>query len=470
MYQLYPRICSALALCFTLNSPLLAQSAPDTEAKVHTFTLKNGMTLLVKPDHRAPTAVHMLWLRAGAMDETSDKQGVAHVLEHMMFKGSKKVKPGEFSRRVAALGGKENAFTSSDYTAYFQQIPKEKLADVMALESDRFQNNQWSDSEFKKELEVVKEERRLRTDDNPKALLYEQLMAATYNLHPYRKPIIGWMQDLDNLRPEDARSFFKAHYQAGNAAIVVAGDVDPEQVRRLAEKYYAAIPAQAKTESKQWSEPEQKGQRRIELKAVADQAALIMAFKVPKLENLDNPTESDWDAIALTVLSAILDGSAGSRLEKNLIHGEPRLANSVGTSNGLMGRGPQLFYVEGSPAKGKTTAELETALHAQIRQVAEQGVSEEELKRVTTQWMAAQVYQRDSVFYQARELGSRWAQNIPLDADSKLLNLIQRITPAQVQNVAKKYFTQDNMTVATLLPQPRDPNAKPRTPPPGLRH
>ena len=446
-----------------------ATSASDDLAP-RLFTLKNGMQLIVKPDHRAPTAVHMLWHRVGAMDELSGTTGVAHVLEHMLFKGTPTVKGGEFSRRVAALGGDENAFTSDDYTAYYQQIPKEKLEEVMKLESDRFVNNEWPDEEFKKELEVVKEERRMRTDDRPRSLLYEQLMAATYMAHPYQNPIIGWMTDLDNMTPNDARAFYKKWYNPLNAALVVAGDVKPDEAYALAEKYYGVLPTHPVEERKVVKEPAQTGMRALSVKAPADQPYLLMAFKVPQLRNVDNPTASDWDALTLTVLSAILDGNDGSRFERNLINSDNRIADSASTSNGLYGRGPQLFFVEGVPAKGKNVGELQAALRAQIKRVAEEGVTEAELQRVKTQWIASEVYQRDSVFSQANQLGSLWAIGLPLDTKDKMIEMLRKITADQVKAVAQKYFNDDQLTVAVLNPQPRDPNAKPRTPPAGLRH
>lgn len=434
------------------------------------FTLKNGMQLIVKPDHRAPTAVHMLWLRVGAMEEVSGTTGVAHVLEHMMFKGTPTVKTGEFSRQVAGLGGQDNAFTTDDYTAYYQQIPKDKLEEVMKLQADSFVNNQWPDEEFKRELEVVKEERRMRTDDQPRSLLYEQLMAITYNVHPYRNPVIGWMNDLDNLTADDARSFYKQWYNPLNAAVVIAGDVKPEEALALAEKYYGNLATHPVKALKPALEPQQLGVKRIEVKAPADQAYLLMAFKVPQLRNVEQPTDSDWDALALTVLSAILDGNDGSRFERTLINNEQRIADSASTSNGMYGRGPQLFFVEGVPANGKTIADLETALRGQIKRVADEGVTEAELNRVKTQWIASEIYQRDSVFSQANTLGALWAIGLPLDTQDKLIEMLRKITAEQVKEVAKKYFGDDQLTVAVLNPQPRDPNAKPRTPPAGLRH
>lgn len=452
----------------TTTTPAVTAAAQELAPRV--FTLKNGMQLIVKPDHRAPTAVHMLWLRVGAIDEVSGTTGVAHVLEHMMFKGTPTVKTGEFSRRVASLGGEDNAFTTTDYTAYFQQIPKDKLEEVMKLQSDSFVNNQWPDDEFKRELEVVKEERRRSTDDQPRSLLYEQLMAASYNFNPYRNPIIGWMNDLDNMTAEDARAFYKQWYNPLNAALVIAGDVKPEDALALAEKYYGSLATHPVQTRKPALEPNQLGVKRLEVKAPADQAYLLMAFKVPQLKNADQPTEADWDALALTVLSAILDGNDGSRFERTLVNSENRVADSASTSNGLYGRGPQLFLVEGVPAQGKTVPELETALRAQIKRVADKGVTEAELNRVKTQWIASEIYQRDSVFSQANELGALWAIGLPLETKDKLIDMLRKITAEQVKAVAGKYFGDDQLTVAVLNPQPRDPNAKPRTAPAGLRH
>ena len=221
-----------------------ALQAPAALAQsLQEFTLANGMRVIVKADPKAPTAVHMVWLRVGSMDEVDGVSGVAHVLEHMLFKGSPTVKPGEFSRRVAAMGGRENAFTNKDYTGYFQQIPANRLPDVMRLEADRFVNNQWPDDEFTRELEVVKEERRMRTDDVPRMQLYEQLNATQFTTSPYRRPVVGWMNDLDAMKPQDARDFYKRWYVPANAAVVIVGDVNMAQVKKWAEEIYGRIPA-----------------------------------------------------------------------------------------------------------------------------------------------------------------------------------------------------------------------------------
>ena len=448
--------------------------------KVEQFTLANGMTVIVKPDRRAPTAVHMVWLRVGSMDEVDGTSGVAHLLEHMMFKGTATLKPGEFSRTVAALGGRENAFTGSDYTGYYQQIPSNRLEDVMKIEADRFATNQWSDDEFKKELEVVKEERRLRTEDSPRALMSEALNAAVFVASPYRRPIVGWMSDLDAMTPTDAREFFKTWYIPANATVVIAGDVDVTQARALAEKYYGPISARTVPPRKPRIEPVQSGLRRIDFKAPAEQSYVALAFKVPGLGSLDAPSgavnaiaQDDADALALTVLSAVLDGYSGARLDRALTQGDNRVADSASSYNGLWGRGPQLFMLDGVPAAGKTPEQVEAALREQVARVARDGVSEAELNRVKTQWVASEVYKLDSVFNQARELGTYWVQGQPLDAGERLIARLRAITPEQVKAVATKYFGDDQLTVAILRPQPLDTSLtprKPRTPPPGSRH
>ena len=435
--------------------------------KVEQFTLANGMTVIIKPDRRAPTAVHMLWVRVGSMDEVDGTSGVAHLLEHMMFKGTPDIKPGEFSRRVAALGGRENAFTGRDYTGYYQQIPANRLEDVIKLEADRFAHNQWADDEFKKELEVVKEERRLRTEDSPRALMGEALNATVFVASPYRRPIVGWMSDLDAMTPTDAREFFKTWYVPANAAVVIAGDVDVAQAKQLAEKYYGPIAPRAVPPRKPRIEPTQTGLRRIDFKAPAEQSYVALAFKVPSLDSLNDP---QTDALALTVLSAVLDGYSGARLDRALTQGDGRVADSAGSYNGLWGRGPQLFMLSGVPAQGKTAEQVEAGLREQVARVARDGVSEAELNRVKTQWVASEVYKLDSVFNQARELGSNWIQGLPLDAGERLIARLRTVTPDQVKAVAAKYFGDDQLTVATLRPQPLDKTRKPRTPPPGSRH
>jgi len=464
-----PSFFVALLAAALLALPLLAHADGAQQ-----FTLSNGMALIVKPDHRAPTAVHMLWVRVGSMDEVDGSSGVAHVLEHMMFKGTPTVKAGDFSRRVAALGGRENAFTSKDYTGYYQQIPTQKLADVMALEADRFAHNQWSDEDFRKELEVVKEERRLRTEDNPHARLFEAMTATVYQAAPYRRPIVGWMSDLESLQPDDARAFYRRWYTPANAAVVVAGDVDPQAVRALAEKYYGGIPHTELPPRKPRTEPAQSGMRRLDFKAPAQQAYVALAFKVPGIRPAA-PATVTWDAqaqdaLALTVLAAVLDGYDGARLERALTQSDDHVADSAGAHYSATARGPVTFMLSGVPATGKTSAALEAALRAAVKRVADEGIEAAELKRVINQWTASEVYQQDSVFNQARILGANRAMELPLNFETEVMERLRSVTPQQVQSVAARYFGDDELTVATLLPQPLDPLRKSRPALSGARH
>jgi zinc protease len=441
----------------------VAQPAPAADTAVHTFQLHNGMTVIVQPDRRAPTAVHMVWVRVGSIDETDGTSGVAHVLEHMLFKGTPTLAEGEFSRRVAALGGRDNAFTSRDVTAYHQQVPADRLEDVMKLEADRFANNQWPDDAFHRELLVVKEERRQRVEESPQARLFEAFSATAFLAHPYRRPIIGWMSDIESLTAADVRDFYRRWYVPANAAVVVVGDVDVAQVRRWAEEHYGRIPAGAVPARKPQTEPVQTGVRRLEFKARVSQPLVVMGYKVPQLASPDAADAASQDALALTLLAGVLDGHSAARLERALVQGQvrgqgqgqagQRKANSVGASFGLMGRGPQLFLLTGTPVDGVAPAELEEALKREVRRVAEEGVSAAELQRVKNQWSASEIFKLDSMFAQARELGSYWTQGWPVDSAPQLMERLRSVTAEQVQSVAKRYFSDTQLTVGVLLPE-----------------
>ena len=428
-----------------------ATPAPVADTTVQQHTLANGLTLIIKPDHRAPTVAHMLWVRVGAMDEVDGTSGVAHVLEHMMFKGTPNLKPGEFSRRVAALGGRENAFTSRDMTAYHQQVPAAHLEAVMKLEADRFAHNQWADDEFKREIEVIKEERRQRVDDQPQATLHEALNATVWKAHPYRRPIIGWMADIESLAPDDVRSFHQRWYTPANAAVVIAGDVDPAQVLAWAQATYGQVPARAVPVRKPRTEPQQAGAQRIEVKAPAEQPYVALAFHAPRLID---PDAASQDALALVMLAAILDGYEGARLGRQLVQppAGQRLADSAGAYFSGTGRGPGLFVLDATPAEGKDPTQLAQALRDAVAQVARNGVTATELDRVKNQWRAAEVYKLDAVFAQARELGSNWVQGWGVDASDRLLQSLRRVTAEQVQAVAGRYFGSEQSTLAVLVP------------------
>ena len=450
-------------------SACLPLKAWGNKIDTHEYQFKNGLRLIVKEDHRAPTVAHMVWYRAGSMDEVNGKTGVAHVLEHMMFKGTKKVKSGDFSRMVAAVGGRENAFTAKDFTGYFQQIEKSKLADVMRLEADRMANLQFSDDEFLKEIQVVMEERRLRTDDNPNSLLRELMMATAFTSSPYRHPIIGWMNDLQNMKPNDARQWYLDWYAPNNAIVVVVGDVKPLEVKALVEKYYGPIAAKKLPERKPQSEPEQKGEKRANLKAPADSPQIMMAWKVPKL---DPKKMDETDPYALAVLSAALSGHDNSRLNRELVRNK-RLANSASASYDPISRGPELFAIGATTAKGQSVSDLEKGIWQTIQEIGVNGITEAELKRIKTQLLASQIYKRDSIFAQAMEIGSAEIAHVSWKNLDRIIERIQQIQSEQVKAVAKQYFIVDTLTAVTLDPQARTVTTNPKPPlpfPNSLRH
>ena len=356
---------------------------------------------------------------------------------------------------MAALGGNDNAFTGRDGTAYYQQVPSDQVLAVMQLEADRFANNQWSDDEFRREIEVIKEERRQRVEESPRARMFEAFTAQVFQASPYRRPVIGWMNDIESLTPDDARAFHRQWYVPANAAVVVAGDVDPAQVRTWAEQTYGQIPARAVPARKPRVEPEQHGPRRMDYRARAEQALLTLAWKMPQLRALDADDAGSQDALALTLLASVLDGYNGARLGRALVQGEggARLADSVDASFGLLGRGPQLFSLTGVPAPGVGVDALSQALQAQVRRIAQDGVTDAELERVKTQWRASEVYKLDAVTSQARELGTYWVNGWGPDAGERLLQRLMAVTPAQVQSVAQRLFDERQLNVGVLVPE-----------------
>lgn len=460
-------------MIFRLGSLLLAgvlglgllPSAAQAGANAQEFRLANGLKLIVQEDRRAPTVVNMVWYRAGSIDEPSGATGVAHVLEHMMFKGTKKLKPGDFSARVAQLGGRDNAFTSRDYTAYHQQIEKSRLEQVMALEADRMQNLVLDPAEFAKEIRVVMEERRLRTEDQPLSLLYETLNAAAYMAHPTRNPVVGWMSDLQSMTVADARRWYQQWYAPNNATIVIVGDVDARQVKRLAEKHFGKIPPKTLPNAKPQDEPPQRGIKRVTVKAPAENPFLLMAWKVPRLNDVDK----DDDPFALQVLAAVLDGYDNARLPARLVRTE-RIANSVDAGYDTISRGPVMFTLSGEPTKDTNVQQLEAALRAELERIATEGVSADELKRVKAQLIASQVYKRDSVFGQAMEIGSMEMAGISHRQIDRIIERLAAVTPAQVKAVAQTYFSDNQLTVAVLEPLPLTAQAENRQAPAGLRH
>ena len=450
----------ALIVC-AFGLPVTAHAAA---ASVGEHTLANGMRVIVKTDRRAPVVVSMVWYKVGSVDEVNGVTGVAHVLEHMLFKGTKNNPNADFSKIVAAVGGRDNAFTSRDYTGYFQTVQKFQLSLMLKLEADRMVNALIPPEAFKKEINVIMEERRWRTDDRPRSLTYEQLTATALRAHPYRTPVVGWMNDLQNMRAEDAREFYEKWYAPNNATLVVVGDVSHEEVFKLAQQHFGPLKSKTLPPRKPQEEPAQTGIRRITVKAPAEQPYMLMAYRAPKLID----AEKDWEPYALDMLASVLDGNDASRFSRELIRGT-QIASSVDASYDGVGRGPAFFYFSGVPTAGKTLNELEQAVRREVQKVIDNGVTEDELKRLKAQVTASRIYERDSMFFQARQIGSMEVIGFSHESIDVMTEKFKAVTAEQVREVAKKYLIDDALTVAYLDPQPVG-DKKPAAPPAGVRH
>jgi zinc protease len=436
---------------------LLSWGVLASASRTHEFELDNGLRLIVQEDHRAPVAVVQIWYRVGASYEQDGITGVSHALEHMMFKRTRNLESGEFSRIIAERGGRENAFTSLDYTAYFQQWSRDDVAKSFELEAERMQNLLLDETEFVTERKVILEERRLRTDDDPQALASEVAQAVAWQTSPYRQPVIGWAADIESMRLEDLRDWYRRWYTPSNATLVVVGDVDPLAVRELAERHFGAIARRALEPPKPRPEVRQLGEKRVVVKNDKVQVPhLMLAFKTPTLTRVgapgpDGEPVEEWEIYALDVLANVLDGGASARFAERLVRGR-ELANQVSTYYQSMSRLEDLFSIDASPRDGHSLAELEAAILAELDALKETPPEASELERVKSQVLADTVFQQDSMFYQAMLIGTLESAGLSWRIKDDYDRAIQAVTPAQVQAVARRFLVRDRMTVATLVP------------------
>lgn len=436
------RIIAILTLCLPTFSGYAGNAVSEHQ-------LGNGLKVLVKQDHRSPIVVSQVWYKVGSSYEPDGITGISHMLEHMMFKGTDKHPPGEFSRIIAENGGEENAFTGQDYTAYFQTMAVSKLAVSFELEADRMRHLHILADELKKELEVVTEERRMRTDDNPQAKMSEHFMAMAYSNSPYKHPVIGWPADIANYKVEDLEAWYQRWYAPNNATLVVVGDVEPQTVFNLAEHYFADLKPSDIKPLKPQTEIEQLGVRKMTLKVPAKLPSVVMGYKVPSLKSASVKEE----AYALEVLAAVLDGGNSARLSKELVRGK-QLAVSAGADYELSSRLSGLFELEATPAEGKTVWELESALKDQIAKLQRELIGSEELQRIKAQVLASAVYERDSGFYQAMQLGMLETVGLGWQMADDYVSQVNQVTSEQVRAVARKYLLEDHLSVAYLEPLP----------------
>lgn len=436
-----------ILLCSSLIS--IISSAVIAQPGLYEYKLPNGLKVLIKEDHRVPVVVTEVWYKVGSSYEPNGISGISHVLEHMMFKGTAKHGPGVFSKTVAENGGEENAFTAYDYTAYYQMIEANKLPISLELEADRMRNLQLKEEEFKKEIEVVKEERRLRTDDSPQNLTYERFLAAANVTSSYHHPVIGWMRDLDNMKINDVQKWYRTWYAPNNAILVIVGDVSPKPTMQLVQKYFGPLKAENLPVVKPLGELSDFGGRRIEVKAPAKLPLLIMGYNTPALSTATLKT----DAYALDVLQAILGGGDSARLSKNLIRGA-QLVSDIDTSYDIFSRLDNVFTLTAVPSQGHTTLQIEKALLDEVHHLQTKPIDSKELARVKAQVIANKIYEKDSMMNQANQIGSLEAVNLSWREIDNYIRQINSVTPAQVQAVAQKYLIPERLTIATLKPLP----------------
>ena len=414
------------------------------------YTLDNGLKLIVKPDHRAPVVVSQVWYKVGSSYEYNGITGISHQLEHMMFKGTKNLGVNEFSKIIAENGGSENAFTGRDYTAYFQTLEKDRLKVSFRLEAERMRSMVVDPAELEKEHSVVAEERRMRIDDNPNSRLNEAFNAAAFVNSPYHHPVIGWMSDIAHYTTADIEDWYTQWYAPNNATIVVAGDVAPDAVRDLAQQYFGHLKPETITPPKPQIETTQHGKRTITLEAPAELPALRMGWKVPVVKTI--AAEIDWHPYALEVLAWVLDGGDSARFARQLVRGA-EVASGVGAGYSPFARLDDLFLIAGTPAKGHTILELEAAIYEQIEALKITLVDADELQRVKAQVTADAVYEKDSVFYQAMQIGMLETVGLDWRLGDAYVSKVAAITAEQVRDVAQHYFKDNQLTRAELVPQ-----------------
>ncbi len=415
-----------------------------------TFTLANGMQVVVVTNRRAPVVAHMVWYRVGAADEPAGKSGIAHFLEHLMFKGTKTIPPGEFSKIVARNGGRDNAFTSQDYTAYFQIVARDRLDLVMRMEADRMRNLILTDKEVLPERDVVLEERRSRTDNDPGSQLYEAANAALYLNHPYRNPVIGWKHEIERLTTEDALAFYRKYYAPNNAILVVAGDVDARELRPLAEKYYGVLERGPDIVRDRVDEPAHHADRKVELRSRrVRQPSWSRTWLAPSYR-----TAKGNEAYALQVLERIIDGGATTRLYRELVV-KQGIAASVGAWYSADSYDMGSFGVSISPRPGKTLEEAEAALKREIEKLLRDGVTDEEVARAKKAMVARAVYARDSLRAAPNLFGRALTTGRTVKDVEAWPERIAAVTREEVERAARALLRSRRAVTSVLLPAER---------------
>lgn len=442
------RIALALTLLMVAAGPVASETAPN-EWKVTHFLLDNGMEVVVIPDRRAPIVTHMVWYKVGSADELPGKSGIAHFFEHLMFKATNNHAAGEFDRAVAAIGGSNNAFTSYDYTAFHETVAPEALEQMMGFEADRMRNLILNDEVIATERDVVLEERRSRVDSDPNALLEEEVSATLYQNQPYRIPVIGWMQEIEKLNQTDARAFYYRYYTPNNAVLVVAGDVEPDAVKAMAERTYGKVARGPNLPPRlRPVEPEQNTKRTVTL---TDARVSVPSFStqwvVPSYH-----TAKPGEAEALDLLGEILGGGPRSRLYQELVVKKGIAANAGASFSGTM-LDDTSFSVYGAPRGNVTLAEVEEGVNSEISRVARDGVSDDELEQAKNRFVRSMIFARDRQSSMANIYGSTLATGGTVDDVEQWPQRIRNVTAQDVKAAAARYLALEHATTGYLLPE-----------------
>lgn len=448
----WPAIHRFSPTCF-LVSLLLLHTGPAAAVEPSEFMLSNGMKVLLVEVPKAPVATVQVWYKVGSRNEVMGRAGLSHMLEHMMFKGTAKYPKGTFSRLIRRNGGIDNAFTGQDFTAYFENLAADRVELALELEADRMQGLALDPNEFRTEREVVKEERRLRNEDDPQGALVETLYAQAFLSHPYHWPVIGWFTDLDAMTLEDLQRHYDTFYSPNNATLIVVGDIKAEALFPTIKNLFEPIPKGPSPKHATTGEPEQRGERRFLLKREAQVPFVMMGFRVPNY--------SSDDSYALNLLEAILSRGKSSRLYQSLVY-DQKNSLAVGAEYSLMQTDPGLFYFYSLVSPDAKVEAVEDALQREITRLQSEPPSETELQRAKNQVEASRVFEQDSNFRHAMLLGESESIGAGWRRVDQFLERTQAITAKDIQRVAKQYLTQDNRTVGILVPTPsRQPEFPP---------
>lgn len=433
-------------LAATLTAAVCATVAKAEE--VTTFTLDNGMEVVVIEDHRAPVVTHMLWYRVGSADEPVGVSGVAHFLEHLLFKATDTLESGEFSATVAANGGDDNAFTSFDYTAYFQRIAADRLPLMMQMEADRMNNLRLTEEDIETERQVIIEERNQRTETSPGALAREQMRAAQYLNHRYGVPIIGWMHEMESLEMADTLAFYDLYYSPNNAILVVAGDVYPDDVRALAEEFYGVIPAEPDLPERIRSEePPQRAERRL----IYEDGRVSSDYVTRSYLAPERDSGAQETAAALVYLSEILGGSSFTSVLGTKLTFEADIALFSGAGYNAQSLDDTTFSVSVVPADGVSLAQAEAAMDQALAEFMEEGIDPEQLERIRTQLRASEIFARDSVDGLARRYGAALTQGLTVADVQAWPDILQAVTAEDIMAAAELVFDVNQSVTAYVV-------------------